>query len=160
MRKASKKFAITIISLVFLATLPKEIPAIAQQRDLRQFVDSIKSVEQVKKEIGRLISAVDNCKVGSCFNFNSTAICELVAALDVQVNGQIVGGMTSIGSQGKIPISKSDLSLMRDIFSQCKPTNYQYWNFESMLHVYYVPKPELDQKVRQALGLPPSKRRK
>jgi hypothetical protein len=95
MKKASKKFAMTIISLVSLTILPKEIPAIAQQRDLRQFVDSVKSVEQVKREIGRLISAVDNCGVGSCFNFNSTSICELVSALDVQVNGQIVGGMTS-----------------------------------------------------------------
>jgi hypothetical protein len=159
MKKALKKFATTIISLVLITILPKEMPAVAQQRDLRQFVDSVKSVEQVKRDIARLISTVDNCGVGSCFNFNSTAICELVAALDVQVNGQIVGGMTSVGSQGKIPISKSDLSLMRDIFSQCKPTNYQYWNFESMLHVYYAPKPELDQKVRQALGLPPSKRR-
>ncbi len=149
-----------IISLACLTIVTNDLPAIAQQRDLKQFVDSVKSVKQVKKEIALLIQAVDNCAVGSCFNFNSTAICEWVGALDTQVNGQIVGGITSVGSLGKISISPSDLDLMRDIFSQCKPTNYQYWNFESILHVYYVPKPEIDQKVRQALGLPPSKRGK
>ena len=156
-----KKFwKIILFTVITIAPITNELPAIAQQRNLQKFVDSVQSVEQVKKEIGRLITTVENCGVGSCFNFNSTAICELVAALDVQVNGQIVGGMTSVGSQGKIPISQSDLALMRDIFSQCKPTNYQYWNFEFMLHVYYVPKQAIDEKVRQSLGLPPCNQRK
>ncbi|AFY75170.1 hypothetical protein Syn7502_03304 [Synechococcus sp. PCC 7502] len=125
MTKSKIKF-ISIIALVCLGIRYYPDNANAQTRDLQKFVDSIRSVEQVKKNIGKLIVAIDNCAVGSCFNFNSTAICELVATLDVQVNGQIVGGMTSVGSAGKIPISKSDLSLMQDIFSQCKPTNYQY----------------------------------
>jgi hypothetical protein len=78
--------------------------------------------------------------------------------LESQVNGQIIGDFTSVGSQGNVAISTSDLSLMRDIFSQCKPTNYQYWNYSSMLDVYYVPKPEIDKKVRKALGIPLNKR--
>lgn len=155
-----KSWKIILFTVIVIAPITNKLPAIAQQQNLQKIVDSIQSVEQVKRDIARLITTVDNCRVGSCFNFSSTAICELVAALDVQVNGQIVGEMISVGSEGKIPISQNDLALMRDIFSQCKPTNYQYWNFESMLHVYYVPKPAIDQKVRQALGLPPSKRRK
>ncbi len=158
MRKFLRDFAIAFVPLMFLTTLTKETPAIAQS-DPQKFVESVKSVEQVKSRIANLIRTVDDCSVGSCFNNNSTGICELVAALDVQVNGQILGEVTAVTTPPKIPISKSDLSLMREIFSQCKPTNYQYWNFSSMLHVYYVPKPEVDQRVRQALGVPAKKRR-
>jgi hypothetical protein len=39
------------------------------------------------------------------------------------------------------------------IWGQCKPTNYQYWNFDRMLHVYYVPSPAIDRRVRKALGV-------
>ncbi len=145
-------------SALYLMSLSMPQPAESQSRDLQQFVGSIKSTEQVKTAIKGLISNLDKCGVGSCVNFNSTAICEWVAALDVQVNGQIIGDFTSVGSQGRVAISPSDLSLMRDIFSQCKPTNYQYWNYSSMLHVYYVPKPEIDKKVRKALGISPNKR--
>ncbi|MCA6502534.1 MAG: hypothetical protein ACK6CP_05490 [Pseudanabaena sp.] len=145
-------------SALCLISTSMPLPTEAQSRDLQQFVDSIKSTEQVKTVIRGLISNLDQCGVGSCFNFNSTAICEWVAALESQVNGQIIGDFTSVGSQGNVAISTSDLSLMRDIFSQCKPTNYQYWNYSSMLDVYYVPKPEIDKKVRKALGIPLNKR--
>jgi len=112
------------LRLIIMAIAFHVAPAIAQPRDLGKFVDSIRSVDQVKKDIRELIITVDGCAVGSCYNFNSTAICELVGALDVQVNGQIIGGV--LGGSAKIPISRSDLTLMKDIFSQCKPTNYQY----------------------------------
>jgi hypothetical protein len=151
-------FFVTSALCLFSSSVP--LPTEAQSGDLQKFVDSIKSTEQVKSAIKGFISNIDQCAVGSCFNFNSTAICEWVAALDVQVNGQIIGDFTSVGSQGKVAISSSDLSLMRDVFSQCKPTNYQYWNYPSMLHVYYVPKPDIDKKVRKALGIPSKKRNK
>jgi hypothetical protein len=129
------------------------VPVRAEREALQQFVNSIESVDQVKGDLKGLLEQSDQCAVGSCFNFTRTAICERVAALDVQVNGQIIGDWTSVGSEGKLPISRSDLGLMKDIFSQCKPTNYQYWNFERMLHVYYVPTPVIDRRVRKALGV-------
>jgi len=109
-------------SALCLISTSMPLPTEAQSRDLQQFVDSIKSTEQVKTVIRGLISNLDQCGVGSCFNFNSTAICEWVAALESQVNGQIIG------------------------------------DFTSMLDVYYVPKPEIDKKVRKALGIPLNKR--
>jgi hypothetical protein len=52
-----------------------------------------------------------------------------------------------------LTISEADLDLMKLIFSQCEPTNYQYWNFGSILHVWYNPTPEVDRQVRQALEI-------
>jgi hypothetical protein len=131
-----------------------QFPVMAREQDLQKFVDSIESVNQVKEDLKTLLIQSDQCKVGSCFNATRTTICSTVAALDVQVNGQIIGDWKSVGSEGKIPITKPDLSLMKTIFSQCKPTNYQYWNWGTMLHVYYVPSPAIDRQVRQALGVP------
>lgn len=161
--KVHKKRRTTFVRFVLVALLVAIgiigilIQPAQGQRDLREVVDSIESVEQVKQQLRRTLQSRDECNVGSCWNMRSTAICETVAALDVQVNGQIVGGMTSIGVN--IPISNSDLALMELIFSQCKPTNYQYWNWPLMLHVWYSPSDEVDQQVRRGLGLPPRRAR-
>jgi hypothetical protein len=133
-------------------------PAIAQESAVQQQIDRITSVEQVKEELAELIRSSDQCGVGSCFNASRTAVCNTVAMLDVQVNGQILSDMTSVGDPGKIAIAPKDLQLMRDIFSQCKPTTYQYWNYDSILHVYYMPTEAIDRSVRQALGVPSKKK--
>ncbi|MEB3295514.1 MAG: hypothetical protein VKJ24_20360 [Synechococcales bacterium] len=148
-------------SSLTIALLMTPTPAIAQERGnaLEQEIKTIKSVAQVKGRLKDLIESRDTCAVGSCFNFTSTAICDQIGMLDVQVNGQIVQSMTSVGSPGAIPISKPDLDLMRQMFSQCKPTNYQYWNWDQILHVYYVPNCTVDQQVRKALGVKASKQR-
>ncbi|EAW35219.1 hypothetical protein [Lyngbya sp. PCC 8106] len=160
----SKNRRTTIIQLVLITLLVAIgigilIKPAQGQSDLQEFVDSIESVEQVKEDLRQTLKFRDECGVGSCWNTTSTGICETVAALDVQINGQIIGGMSSAGSDGNIPISSSDLELMKLIFSQCKPTNYQYWNWPMMLHVLYVPSDEVDQQVRQGLGLSPRKTR-
>ncbi len=162
--KFSKKRRTTIIQLVLIILLVGLgigilIEPAPGQSDLQGFVDSIESVEQVKEDLRQTLEFREECAVGSCVNMAGTSICESVAALDVQVNGQIVGGMTSVGSEGNIPISVSDLELMKLIFSQCKPTNYQYWNYPMILHVWYVPSDEVDQQVRQGLGLSPGRTR-
>lgn len=140
-----------------LAIVTPSLPTLAQT-DLQEYVDSFRSVNQVKEEIRQLMEVREQCAVGSCWNSTSTSICEVVAALDVKVNGQIVGQMFSgeEGSPGEIPISQDDLQLMKLIFSQCQPSNYQYWNWDRMLHVLYSPSPEAEQKIRSILKLPPS----
>lgn len=147
------KFVLTpsVISLLMVGGLTRS--AIAQEKFNNELIDSIRSVEQVKQDLRLAFQEREQCKVGSCWNMMSTRICEMVAALDVQVNGQIVGGMTSVGSEGNIPISAEDLALMKLIFSQCKPTNYQYWNWPMLLHVVYSPSAEIDQEIRRRLGL-------
>lgn len=136
-----------LIGVVVALSLPKN--AIAQ--DPSKLVDSIKSVAQVKKELKQTLEALDQCGVGSCFNSTSTYICELVGALDVKVNGRIIGEMS--GSNSNFPITASDLKLMKKIFSQCKPTNYQFWNWNTVLHVSYIPNTQVDRQIRAALGV-------
>ena len=149
---------VLVTLLVAIGTIGTLIQPAQGQRDLIEFVDSIKSVEQVKQQLRETFKFSDGCGVGSCINGANTSICETVAALDVQVNGKIIGEMSSFGSDGKIPISNSDLELMKLIFSQCKPTNYQYWNWPMMLHVWYSASNEVDQQVRQGLGVQPRRR--
>ncbi len=126
--------------------------ALAQGRDLSAEVKSIKSIAQVKQNLSALLANRDKCAVGSCFNATSTAICEQVAMLDVRVDGKIFSGATG-WTDSVLPISQSDLDLMKLIFSQCKPTNYQYWNWGLMLHVWYDPSCQADQKIRTGLAM-------
>jgi hypothetical protein len=121
------------------------------QEDLQQQVQSISRVDQVKQKIRGLIEAQDECSVGSCLNFTRTAICSAVGALDIRLDGKI-SSKTTGGTNSALSISKVDLDLMKLIFSQCEPTNYQYWNFDSILHVWYNPTPEVDRQVRRTLG--------
>lgn len=120
---------------------------------LEDYVNSIQSVEQIKQEIRETLQQRDQCGVGSCYNFTSTSICAAVGALDIRVDGKILEEGSGWSDQ-ILPISDSDLALMRQIFAQCKPSNYQYWNFGTMLHVLYSPTPEADAAIRQQLGLP------
>jgi hypothetical protein len=60
----------------------------------------------------------------------------MVAALDVKMNGLIIKEMKKLGKSG-LPISENDLALMKQIFQQCNPTNYQYWQSPYLLHVIY-----------------------
>lgn len=143
----SQTLTIAAVALIVIAT-----PVIAQEDDLRDQVESIQSVEQVKDDIRQLMEFRDQCSVGSCWNATSTSICSAVGALDIRVDGKIFSGATGWTDE-VLPISETDLNLMQLIFSQCKPTNYQYWNFGQILHVLYEPTPETDQQIRSTLGL-------
>lgn len=79
-------------------------------------------------------------------------ICEIVGALDVNMNGIIIGSMTSEGA--KISLPANDLRMMKLLFAQCKPTNYQYWNYSSILHIGYQPSRAADVAIRRYLGVP------
>lgn len=152
------------ITLGVLATLLCSAicsPTIAQSEstDLRTKIEAIQSVEQVKQEIRETMQQREQCAVGSCHNFNSTAICEAVGALDIRVDGKIFSQGTG-WTDNVLPISAADLALMQQIFNQCKPSNYQYWNFGAILHVLYQPTPAADAAIRRQLGLPPKPERR
>lgn len=143
---------------LILASLILGLPATSQEKqDIQQEVASIQSVNQVKNRIKELMTALEQCGVGSCANYNATAICEQVGMLDIRVDGKIFSGGTG-WTKSVLPITSTDLALMKQIFSQCKPTNYQYWNWDSVLHVWYNPSCATDQPIRKSLGLAPSKR--
>jgi hypothetical protein len=140
---------ILTITTVFTFSMPNHVLA---ENEGKKLVDSIQSVAQVKKELKQAFETLNQCNTGGCFNNTTTYICELVGALDVKVDGKIVERMSG-GSDRKIPISTSDLKLMKKIFTQCKPTNYQYWNWETILHVTYSPTDKIDREIRSALGV-------
>jgi hypothetical protein len=119
-------------------------------------IEAIQSVDQVKKAIKRSIEGINECQAGSCYNSRSRQICEMVAALDVKINGLIINEMKTLGKTG-LPISENDLALMLQIFQQCRPTNYQYWQYPYLLHVIYSPLPQADQQIRKLLGIKPKK---
>lgn len=127
-------------------------PAIAQDSNLQREVEAIRSVAEVKTRIRELMVARDNCGVGSCYNSTSTAICEQVGMLDVRVDGKIFSGGTG-WTDAVLPISRPDLDLMKLVFNQCQPSNYQYWNWGQMLHVLYQPSCPVDLRIRRTLGL-------
>ena len=125
--------------------------------EVEQYIASIKSVDDVKR---RIRDALDEDCTGACVDVNASEICDLVAALDVRVDYQITGSFTSVDRktgiakpQPTIPVSQSDIKLMKLIFSQCKPTNYQYWKFDRLLHVVYTPSTkEIAATIRKAVG--------
>jgi len=125
---------------------------------VEQYIASIKSVDDVKRRIRDALD--EDCGTGACVDVNASEICDLVAALDVRVDYQITGSFTSVDPktgiakpQPTIPVSQSDIKLMKLIFSQCKPTNYQYWKFDRLLHVVYTPSTkEIAATIRKAVG--------
>lgn len=130
----------------------------AQERpDIGAKIEAIQSVDQVKTQIRELMVARDRCRLGSCHNTTSTAICDQVGMLDIRVDGKIFSRGTG-GTDTVLPIAAADLTLMKRIFSQCKPTNYQYWNWGVVLHVAYSPDCVTDQSIRKDLGLATTKR--
>lgn len=119
--------------------------------DLEKFVASIKSVAQVKQEIKQQLS--ETCGTGTCFNNNATAVCSYVGALDVRLNNLITSTSSSFTPKPELPITEGDLHLMKRIWRQCKPSNYQFWNYGQMLHVMYDADPKEDIEIRKALGI-------
>jgi hypothetical protein len=162
-RLSKKRFRLGSLGLLLaivlggLSAQAEQDVSLERQRSLQEEIKAIQSVAQVKSQIKNLFTARDNCAVGSCHNSTSTSICNAVGMLDVRVNGQIINQM-KMGDSNSLPISKADLSLMQQIFSQCKPSNYQYWNWDTVLHVVYSPTCAEDQKIRQQFALAPSNR--
>jgi hypothetical protein len=126
----------------------------ADQNQSERFVDSVRSVAQAKEYIRDSIRAQDLCASGSCVNTNATEVCAYVAAIDVQAGGVITDSRGTAGSS-KLRLVGGDLRLFRLLWAQCKPTTYQYWNFPSVLHVWYEPTAAADKQIRGELGIPP-----
>lgn len=125
--------------------------AMTQESVVSSFVDSIKSVEQVKRGIKD--SLIEECGGGHCWNVQAAHVCNLVAGLDIKVGYAITGAFENERSRAQIRITESDLKLMKLVFSQCKPTNYQYWNFSQLLHVVYSPSAKVNAEVNKWLGI-------
>lgn len=129
------------------------LAAHAEDEDgLQEFVDSLHSVDQVKAAIAANLQAMDACAAGSCVNTNATQICEYAGALDVQLAGAL-SDPRGAHRGARLEVSPSDLHLFRMIWSECKPTSYQFWDFGHVLHVWYDADPATDAKIRSALGI-------
>ena len=123
----------------------------AYSGNLEEYVSSIKSVEQIKEALRTPMT--ETCGTGSCFNNNATEICSLVGALDIRLNNLITNTNLNFKPKPELQVSSSDLQLMKRIWKQCKPSNYQYWNYGSILHVIYDADPREDEEIRKLLGI-------
>lgn len=84
----------TTLAVITVLSLSWQNPVLAQQTQGQKLVDSIQSVAQVKGKIKQIFTDLNQCNSGYCFNSMTTEICELVGALDVKVDGKIVGAMS------------------------------------------------------------------
>lgn len=126
--------------------------ASANSPEVQKAAKYIKSVGQVKTEIRENILA---CQETGCSGYGmhsmSMRVCELTQALDIKVNGRISGKRLS--NSRAIPISKSDISLMRMILSQCKWQVYTPHQNDPPDFIY-APTDKMRQKIHRQLGIP------
>ena len=141
-----KKYIFIIFFILFI-TVPVAITlgTTNNNKDYDKQLKEIKSMTQVKAEILDMLKFREKCEVGSCWNVSSTSICDYIALVDVKVSGDIMQQMT--GFPKTLKMSKSELELMKKLFSYCKPTNYQYWNYDHALHVIFTAKIEEVEKL-------------
>lgn len=115
------------------------------------YLPPVPSVEVAKRDIRNALT--ERCGTGSCWNWNATQVCNIVAAVDIRTDYAVTDAMVSANRKPSIPISEGDIALMKLIFSQCKPTTYQHWLFSSPMHVVYDPSPQAKVEVNKLLGI-------
>lgn len=124
--------------------------ALANSSEVQNVAKNIKSVGQVKEEIREVILA---CQKSECSRYGMHSvgmrICKQVQALNIKVNGKISGKRLS--NRRAIPISKSDISLMRMILSQCRWEAYLQSDRPDFV---YAPTPKISQRINRQLRIP------
>jgi hypothetical protein len=140
-----------LLRFLLMAQIAVPFVASAQDSEVEKYVNSLRSVEQVKKTIRGHLTA--NCPTGSCVDNTTTEVCTLVAALDIRLGHAISAGDAKFVTTPDLAVTARDLRTFKLIWSQCKPTSYYYWNKEQVLHVAYDPDPRTDVEVRNALGI-------
>lgn len=114
-------------------------------------VKSITSTQASKERIKNHMDNLKTCGTGLCLHENSVAICEIIGALDVHTGGAILNPAHRY--EASIKIAPQDLRGMQLIYSQCRPSNYQYWNSESVLRVAYNPHKDKEQSIAKYLEI-------
>jgi hypothetical protein len=127
--------------------------AFADDAEQKELLKSITSVAAAKHAIRESLATAERAASGAGLNFAYTQVCEIVAALDINTGYAITGTMTGGKSADTVAISAADRKAMRLIFDQCRPTNYQYWNFDNLLHVTYSPSRKASDIIYKYLGI-------
>ncbi|MDD2721812.1 MAG: hypothetical protein PHH47_10955 [Gallionella sp.] len=119
-----------------------------------ELIKRVVTIAQAKERLRSSFRQMDRCPSGSCQNGTSTHICEVIGALDSNIDGAIIDGALASHAASKWA-DRKDIRMMQLIYRQCKPTNYQYWAYERVLHVAYQPEKLADAKIRRYLGVGP-----
>ena len=139
-----------IIGLLLATT---SVQAHADEHAQKKFIKQFDSAKKSKQLILESFNDLSQCAVGSCANDRATHICEQIAAVDIQTDYQISNSFTGQRS-GAFTLNRADLALFKDLYASCRPTNYQYWNYDSLFHVGYAGDPEkAAAKLKQSLRL-------
>ena len=125
-----------------------------ESRDIEKEAAEIVSMKQVKDELRDILTEMSKCGTGSCNNETSLSICDYVALVDIQLNGEIGTGMIS----DKIPAfttTKADKELLKRIAKSCIMSSYQHWNYPMFTHVRFYPNTKDCKWIYKQLGLKP-----
>jgi hypothetical protein len=138
-------------------------PEAQTESESERFVNSIKSLAEAKTILRDAMKLLETeCSTGGCFDNYQIQICETLAAIDAKIGYRLNIGWESSeklsdddlsGIDKDFPVSKQDISLFKLMFSQCKPSNYQYWKHSNVLHVIYSPSSEIDAQVKKYLNV-------
>lgn len=115
-----------------------------------QLILAMKSVEQAKDELRMSIWTMKyECPSGACRVTNASEACNTLAVLDIRTDFRISGSYLEpcMGKHVLIP-SPEDLAQFKLMWSQCRPSTYQYWNDDpDVMHIEYLPTPELEREI-------------
>lgn len=136
------KFCIVITYLAWVAN----VATAATFAEEQQFIDSLKSIEQVKSKLKKLVIENRDCPSGSCWTATGHEICYTIAALDKKLD-YVISNFPS-GSAPKWELKKSDVDHLRLMFSQCK-----IYNFQILLNTVYRPQKAAERRINAWLGV-------
>jgi hypothetical protein len=138
-----------ILAFTITSTIMTNVQSVlASSSEAQKIARNIKSVSQVKEYLRETMSPCEGGCSGYGLHIRAMRVCELVEAVDIKVKGKITRRSPLPGKS--MSISKSDLNLMRLIYSQCKW--YVRLPNDPPDFVYH-PKPEIERKINRKIGI-------
>ncbi len=128
-------------AIAFAAALSVNLAAAAAPTE-HEFLDSIKSVEQVKGKLRKLVVENRDCPSGSCWIATGYEICYYIAGLDKKLDYSISGTFKSAKPAPQLEVTQPDLRQLQLMFSQCR-----LHNFPRLLNTVYAPKKPVEKRI-------------
>lgn len=121
-----------LLAATVLCVIPPAATAAPGKQEL--FVESIKSVAQVKEKLHALAKENRDCVSGSCWIETGYEICYYIGGLDAKLDYKISAASKDRKPKPQLEISDADLRQFQLMFGQCKLRN-----FPTLLQVVYSP---------------------
>jgi len=112
----------------------------------------------IQSVVDHLLSYHDLCDekvagVGGWTDGIGTALFERLIAFDKTHDGML-SQISDRSPESKVPkVSSSDLVFLRTAFKTCRLSTERYWNYPSVAHISYNPRPEERTYINKMIGL-------